>query len=115
MVAQRQRFKVRLPYVVEVEVTVADPDVFERVTGPGGDVWREALYPLHSRDDVLTMLADNCARMGVESASRLDGWADMSQGAAVMKRRTDDADMELVGAEADGGHELVGVEIEELP
>jgi hypothetical protein len=68
-----------------VRVTVNDPGVIERITGPDGDEWREQMYPLHSRDDVLAMLADNCARRGVERVNRLDGWADLPDDAATME------------------------------
>jgi hypothetical protein len=69
-----------------VRVTVSDPDVIERVTGPGGDEWRAQMYPLRTRDDVLGMLAENCARRGVERVNLLDGWADLGPGAATMEQ-----------------------------
>lgn len=75
----------RVPLEVWVEVTVNNRDVIDRVTGPEGDDWRADLYPLHTRDDVLEMLADNCARNGVQYANKLDGWADLPADAAVME------------------------------
>jgi hypothetical protein len=41
----------------EVEISIKDRDVIERVTGPGGDKWRSQLYNLHADlpDDAATM------------------------------------------------------------
>lgn len=84
-----------VPLIIEVEVTVTDPDVIERVTGPAGDEWREHLYNLHTRDDVLTMLADNAFRNGVGHARALDGWADLPDAAATMEVLKGDCEVDF--------------------
>jgi hypothetical protein len=68
-----------------VEITINDPDVIERVTGPNGDNWREQLYNLHTEEDVLAHLAGNCLANGQENASNLDGWGDLPVEAVQMK------------------------------
>jgi len=68
------------------EITITDPDVIERVTGPKGDEWRAQLYNLHTEEDVLSHLAFNCLFNGVEQVNRLDGWADLPNDAATMVR-----------------------------
>lgn len=68
------------------QITINDPDVIERVTGPGGDEWRSKLYNLHTEEDVLSHLAFNCLFNGVEQVNRLDGWADLPDDAATMAR-----------------------------
>lgn len=70
---------------VAVEVEVNDPDVIERVTGPGGDEWRAHLYDLYTADDVLAHLAYNCAVNRCENARLLDGWADLPEDAVQMR------------------------------
>ena len=69
----------------EVEVTINDPDVVERVTGPKGDEWRAQLYDLRTREDVVKHLAIAHLITGHESASKLDGWADLPADAATME------------------------------
>lgn len=79
-----------------VIVTVNDPDVIERVTGPGGDEWRAQVYGgLHTANDVLRHLAWNHISGGVERANQLDGWADLPDDAATMEREWLDADGEI--------------------
>jgi hypothetical protein len=68
-----------------VLVEVNDPDVIERVTGPGGDEWRAQLYPLHTAEDVLHHLAYNCVHNGAKNLKFLDGWADLPEDAATME------------------------------
>jgi hypothetical protein len=65
-----------------VRVTVKDPDVIERVTGPKGDEWRELLYQLHTEADVLEHFAYNAVANGVGRCNVLDGWADLPDDAA---------------------------------
>lgn len=72
-------------FIVDVELQIADPDVIERVTGPGGDEWREQLYDLHTEQDVLKHLAYNCVANGCENATMLDGWADLPREAVRMR------------------------------
>lgn len=72
---------------VEVRITINDPDVIERVTGPGGDEWRSQLYNLYTEKDVLDHLAYNCIANGEQNASRLDGWADLPKEAVEMEIR----------------------------
>lgn len=78
-----RRFKVMQE--VEVEVIVHDEDAFERVTGPSGGDFREGLYRLHTEKDVLNHWAYNCVQNGVFDATRLDGWADLPDGAVSME------------------------------
>lgn len=76
---------------VEVEVEISDPDVIERVTGPGGDEWRAHLYDLRTEADVLEHLAYNCVANRCESAWLLDGWADLPKEAVQMRVRSAEA------------------------
>jgi hypothetical protein len=69
----------------QVKVTVNDPDVLDRVTGPEGDGWRAQLYDLHTEEDVLRHLAANCLFNGQENARLLDGWADLPAEAVRME------------------------------
>ncbi len=69
----------------DVTVTVNDPDVIERVTGPKGDEWRAQLYNLRTEDDVLDHLAYNAAANGATRANELDGWGDLPDDAATME------------------------------
>lgn len=81
---------------VPVEVAINDPDVVGRITGPGGDEWREHLYKLDTEDEVLEHLAYNLIANGVSQVRRLDGWADMPNDAATMSFGDDDFDFEVV-------------------
>jgi hypothetical protein len=67
-----------------VRVTINNDDVIERITGPRGDEWRAAFYPLHTRDDVINHLAFNAITNGVTRARTLEGWADLADDAATM-------------------------------
>lgn len=71
--------------MVYVDIEVKDESVFERVTGPEGDEFRRALYPLHTRQDVLDHWAYNCIANGVQDANRLDGWADLEDSVVIMR------------------------------
>lgn len=73
-------------FLVAAEVTINDPDVIERVTGPKGDEWRGDLYDLHTEEDVINHLAYNCLANGCENATMLDGWADLPAEAVEMRR-----------------------------
>lgn len=84
-----------VPLMINVEVTVTDPDVIERITGPAGDEWRGHMYPLHTRDDVLQHLASAGFRLGVEDLQFLDGWGDLPKDAAVMKVVKDDCEIDF--------------------
>lgn len=76
-------------YWVDVTCTVAidvnDPDVIRRPV-ENVDGWREALYPLDTRDKVLGHLAV-CAVDGATSGQHLDGWADLAEDAVRMDVR----------------------------
>jgi len=67
----------------EVEITINDPDVIERVTGPDGDDWRHRYYDLYTKTEVLEHLAHNA--FDVNDACKLDGWTDCEPGAATMR------------------------------
>lgn len=66
------------------EIVINDPDVIERVTGPGGDEWRAVDDNLHTEKDVLGHLAYNCLLNGITKVNQLDGWADLPDDAATM-------------------------------
>ena len=77
--------KYRVNLNATVEIAVNDPDVIERVTGPGGDEWRAQLYNLHTAGDVLNHLAYNCVANRCQNAALLDGWADLPADAVCME------------------------------
>jgi hypothetical protein len=78
-------------------VTVTDDRVILRVTENRDDqdrpeghpewdaehAYRNTLYRIDSVNDVLSMLVWNAASNHVDHANRLDGWADLSDDAAV--------------------------------
>jgi hypothetical protein len=68
----------------DVQVTINNADVIERVTGPGGDEWRSRFYKLYSEGDVIQHLAIVHLNTGERGVNNLDGWADLGP---------DDADM----------------------
>lgn len=76
---------------VEVEVTVTDPSVYERATGPEGEQFRATYYDLHTEQDVDAHLAKACLD-GYDDASQLDGWADLPSGAATMQAHSAEVD-----------------------
>lgn len=60
-------------------VTIRNPEVIERVTGPGGDEWREQFYPtMFMAEDVVEHFAFNAISNKVHDITRLEGWADCS-------------------------------------
>lgn len=80
---EAQKFTVNVEVAVEIEIN--DPDVIERITGPGGDEWRAHVYRgIRTEEDVLNHLAYNCVANGVENAALLDGWADLPRDAVQM-------------------------------
>jgi hypothetical protein len=88
------------------EITINDPDVIERVTGPKGDEWRSYAYNLHTEEDVLGHLAYNCLLSGAERVNQLDGWADLPGDAATMQRAMNSVDVLYVNTlEPTGGKE----------
>lgn len=73
-------------YRVEAEATVLvdihDPDVIERITGPGGDEWRSRFYnSIRTAEDVVEHFAFNALANGVTEVNRLDGWGDVAHDA----------------------------------
>jgi hypothetical protein len=68
-----------------VRVTVNDPAVLERWTGPEGDEMRAQHYDLRNLRTVLAHLAYNCVANGVTNAKLLDGWADLPKNAVSME------------------------------
>jgi hypothetical protein len=83
-------------FIGSVVVTINDPDVIERITGPGGDDWRKQAYQLHTRDEIVQHLAYNCIANGRERANELDGWADLPDDAATMGVEGIEADGEVI-------------------
>jgi hypothetical protein len=73
-------------FTTAVHLTIADPRVFDRVTGPEGDEFRAQLYDLRAQDDVLEHLAYNCVANDQRDATLLDGWADLPKKAVQMHR-----------------------------
>lgn len=68
-----------------VRVRIEDEDVLTRVTGPGGNEWREYTYPdIKTEEDVVKHLAFNRIQNNVGEVYMLDGWADLPRGAASM-------------------------------
>lgn len=94
--AKFKPYKRTVMVTVPVEVAINDPDVVERVTGPGGDEWREHLYKIYDEDDVLEHLAYNLVANAVRDVRGLDGWADLDPGAATMAFGGDDMEFEVV-------------------
>lgn len=78
-----------------VHVEIRDPDVVERITGPGGDEWRSRFYRLHTESDVIEHLARNCVVNGVETVAHLEGWADLPSDAARMWLDLDSLDVDV--------------------
>ena len=65
---------------VYVRVEIHNPEVIERVTGPGGDEWRTQFYPtIETAEDAVEHFAFNAITNGVHDISRLDGWADCDE------------------------------------
>jgi len=67
-----------------VRITVTDPDVIRRPV-ENIDGWRESLYDLRTRNDVLAHLAFNAVYNGRENGLMLDGWADLPEAAVTME------------------------------
>jgi uncharacterized Fe-S cluster-containing radical SAM superfamily protein len=70
---------------VSVEIEINDPDIFERITGPGGDEWRAQLYDLRTKGDVVRHIAFNAIMNNLERVNQLDGWADLPNDAGTMQ------------------------------
>lgn len=65
-----------------VKIEIFDEDAIERVTGPGGDEWRESAYgAIKTEKDVVEHWAYNAVANGQDGVDELDGWADMDAGA----------------------------------
>lgn len=63
-----------------VKVVVNDEDVIDRITGPGGDEWRENMYPhIKTAEDVVDHLSFNYLRNHIKDVRVLEGWADVKQ------------------------------------
>ena len=74
-----------------IQVIIKNPDVVERITGPGGDEWRSHFYgDIETAEDVAEHFAYNALRNGIYDITRLDGWADC-----------DENDVEIRAAEND--------------
>lgn len=79
---------------VTVRVTIKDPLVIRRPV-ENIDRWREDLYNLTTRDQVLEHLAYNAVVNGQENGRILDGWADLDVDALTMEVMRD-AELENV-------------------
>jgi hypothetical protein len=80
--------KKRITFTRSVMVTINDPEVIERFTGPDGDEVREQSYDLRTEEDVLSHLAYNCLVNGYTNARRLDGFADLPADAVTFEVET---------------------------
>lgn len=90
------KFRVGVYAVVEVEVDDTSTAI-TRATENIEDFHDFFHPPITSEIDVVEYLASICVQLGVEDASRLDGWGDLDRGVAVM--RVVDADVEHVSVE----------------
>jgi hypothetical protein len=74
------KWTVDVEYVVEVEIH--DPDVIDRCFT---EDWQAHYWPVTEREEVVRHIAFNAAMNGIESISRLDGWADLPDTAATIE------------------------------
>ncbi len=103
---QPQEFYV--DFRVSVKVRITDPSVITRCVDnhddegnpqpdvKGGAGWRNMFYAITTAEQVVEHLAYNCIANGTETASQLEGWADLSAGAASMFIDRGDIDVEGV-------------------
>ncbi len=80
---------------VFVKVTVNDDRVIDRPVN-NVDGWRDDLYDLRTRNEVLEHLAFNAIANGYENAKHLDGWADLPEDAVQMEVLRDPMELEYV-------------------
>lgn len=66
----------------EVAIEVSDDAPADWLTRVEGD---DFPYRGMSQEDGINMLASCCIRLGVEDASRLDGWGDLESGMVTMR------------------------------
>ncbi len=69
---------------VAVRIEINDSDVVDRVVN-NVDNWQGTYYRMTTEQEVVDHLAYNCIANGIELVNRLDGWADMDDGAARMR------------------------------
>lgn len=81
---------------VPVRITVNDERVIDHPVN-NVDGWRDDLYNLRTRDEVLEHLAFNAVCNGAENALRLDGWADLPENAVQMDIDRNGVSLEDVG------------------
>lgn len=98
-VSEKKMMNFDLTTNVTVEIEVNDEEAITRVTGPGGDEWRSYAYNLHTREDVLEHWAYNGVANGATGINHLDGWADMSEDAVIIKVTHVDVDTILAHSE----------------
>lgn len=71
---------------VYATVTILNPEVTERVTGPAGDEWRSQFYPsIETAEDVCEHFVYNAIKNGVHDIRKLDGWADCDERDALIE------------------------------
>jgi hypothetical protein len=86
-----QKYAVTL--TIYATVTVHDPEVIERVTGPGGGEWRGQFYrTVESAEDVVEHFVFNAVTNGIYDIGELDGWADVVDSADAVKIEFDASD-----------------------
>lgn len=91
-----------------VHIDVNDPDVIDRCVqnknddgvpvpyGTGQAGWRDTLYNLATREDVLKHLAYNAVLNGREDLHYMDGWADLDRDAVEMSINRYDVEFEVI-------------------
>lgn len=77
------KHRVEVTSIVEIEIDDSST-ALTRATENIDDFHSFFRPPITTADQVLTYLADIAVRLGVDDASRLDGWADLERGQATM-------------------------------
>lgn len=63
-----------------VSVEIRNPDVIDRIVGPGGHEWRSQFYSsIKTAEDVAAHFAFNALTNGIYDVDRLEGWADCAR------------------------------------
>lgn len=75
-------------YTIEIEIptklTLTDEAPDDVITRCFTKEWQDHMFTLATEDEVMDHLAYNLIENGVEDISRLDGWADIPEGVAMM-------------------------------
>lgn len=71
---------------VWVRIEVNDENVIDRCVN-NEDGWRDSLYNLQTPEEVIGHLAYNSVVNDVQDVRRLDGWADVAEGAVSFRNQ----------------------------